>query len=165
MDGADMPRPGVENDTTLTPLWLIEMLGEFDFDPCGYPGHATAKHVNLWPSDGLTIDWHGKVWCNPPYSAPGPFLQRLAQHGNGIALVLASTDTGWFQEAYSSADWLFFPKGRPTFYRKDMTPVKLMRASALIGWGAAADALRDLALPGFACRGGALSADVKVLLS
>ncbi len=136
-------------DTTLTPLWLIEQLGGFDFDPCAYPGHATAKHLNVLPSDGLSADWFGRVWCNPPYSCPLPWVHRMMRHGNGVMLVLASTDTVWFQEAAKSAGLIFFPRGRPTFERQDGSPVKLMRASALLAWGECVDNLRSIQMRGF----------------
>jgi hypothetical protein len=133
-----------ENDTTLTPLWITEKLGPFDMDPCAYPDHPTAKILNVWPSCGLTMDWHGAVWCNPPYSEPMPWVRKMAEHNNGIMLVLASTDTAWFQEAMKTANTLHFPKGRLTFHRKDMSPVKLMRASAFIGWGESGSHLNRL---------------------
>ena len=131
-----LDRPDKEKDTTLTPLWLIEALGNFDLDPCAYPNHKTANNLNVWPSDGLSIDWHGRVWCNPPYSKPKPWLERMANHNNGVALVLASTDTEWFHEASKSCSSILFMKGRPFFIREsDRVNVKLMRATLLIEWG------------------------------
>ena len=57
------------NDRWLTPLPLVRSLGDFDLDPCGAPGHATASTV--WTpeevGDGLSMRWFGRVWLNPPY--------------------------------------------------------------------------------------------------
>ena len=56
-------------DEWLTPPELIRALGEFDLDPCApinrpWPtagGHFTRE------DDGLTKEWFGRVWLNPPY--------------------------------------------------------------------------------------------------
>lgn len=130
-----MQRPGKEKDTTLTPLWLIEKLGEFDFDPCGYENHKTASAINVWPSCGLKVDWFGSVWLNPPYSNVEPWLEKLAKHGDGVAFVLASTDTAWFHKTLENASYYLFLKGRPKFLRTDGSEVSLMRASVLIEFG------------------------------
>lgn len=90
------------NDRWLTPLALVRDLGEFDLDPCGAPGHPTAREV--WTpeehGDGLSMPWHGRVWLNPPYGrGVGAWIERLAHHDRGgIALLYARTDTAVFQE-------------------------------------------------------------------
>ena len=137
-----------DNDTTLTPLSLLGRLGVFDLDPCAFPGHRTARHLICWPDDGLQKDWNGRVWLNPPYSEPAPWLERLMRHGDGIALVLASTDTKWFHDYAAKATGLLFIRGRPTFLREDFTEVGLMRASVLVGFGA--DNASCLSLSGIA---------------
>lgn len=123
-------------DTTLTPLNLIAALGEFDLDPCGFVGHQTARELIVLPDDGLVLPWRGRVWLNPPYSNPLPWIKRLADHQNGCALVLASTDTRWFQDYVAvKAAAVLFQRGRPTFYRYDMSPVGLMRATCIVAYG------------------------------
>src|SRR5690606_6963873 len=61
--------PSQRNDRWLTPLSVIESLGEFDLDPCGAPGHQTARRVYLLEDgdDGMSDPWFGRVWLNPPY--------------------------------------------------------------------------------------------------
>jgi hypothetical protein len=133
---ADLPKVRLAgNDTTLTSLVLLNRLGRFDLDPCGFPGHPTARQLICLPDDGLQRDWHGRVWLNPPYSNPMPWLERLLVHGNGIALVLASTDTKWFHDYVPKAAAVLFLHGRPTFFREDLTEVGLMRASVLVAYG------------------------------
>lgn len=138
-----------EKDTTLTPLWLINAIGRFDLDPCAIEDHPTATNRIVWPRDGLAEPWEGAVWCNPPYSAPGPWMRRMGRHGNGVALVLASTETAWFQDMAETAEHYFFLKGRPKFLRIDRTEVGLMRGTILVGWGEAGTWLGDLRIPGF----------------
>ena len=88
------------------------------------------------PEDGLISDWNGRVWLNPPYSNPLPFIKKLSEHGNGIALVLNSTDSKWFQDyGLKSADGIFLLKGRPKFTRMDMTKVSIMRGVVLFAYG------------------------------
>lgn len=102
-----------KTDTWLTPLWIINALGEFDLDPCGFYGHKTAKEIMLTNGDGL--EWNGRVWLNPPYSEVGRWLDMLAEHRRGIALVFARTDTKWAQRHFEHADSVFFMKGRIKF--------------------------------------------------
>lgn len=140
------------NNTTLTDLRLIEELGEFDLDPCGFNGWKTARKQICLPRNGLSEPWEGRVWCNPPYSAPAKWLLRMAQHGRGTALVLASTGTRWFHECvFNGATAILFMKGRPYFYRSDcLTRLKLMRDSVLVAYGGNdADLLLAAQIEGF----------------
>lgn len=104
-------------DVWLTPLEIIEKFGEFDLDPCGQLNHQTAK--TIYTENGLDQKWFGRVWLNPPYSEVGKWLDKLAQHGSGIALVFARTDTKWCQRIAPKADSVFFPAGRFTFLNGD----------------------------------------------
>ena len=125
-----------DKNITLTPLDLISKLGQFDLDPCGLQFHKTATKIISLPDDGLFENWVGRVWLNPPYSNPKPFIEKLSKHGNGIALVLNSTDTVWFQEyGLKKANGMFLLKGRPKFTRMDMTDVSIMRGVVLFAYG------------------------------
>lgn len=125
-----------DKDTTLTPLWIINSIGSFDLDPCAFDGHNTAKKLIILPKNGLTEKWEGRVWLNPPYSNPKPFLERMVEHNNGIALILASVETEWFFNLiWNKATGIFFLKGRPKFLRSDKTEVQLMRPTVLVSFG------------------------------
>ncbi len=116
----DNPNHEGQTDTWLTPLSLVESLGKFDFDPCGYPGHNTAKNMICLPDDGLLAEWQGRVWLNPPYGRNiGKWLNKLERYNDGIALVFARTDTKWFQNL--KPDAIFFIKGRIAFLKPDKT--------------------------------------------
>lgn len=128
-----------DTDTWLTPLKIIRALGEFDFDPCGFPEHWTAKKLlqESHGDDGLSVPWEGRVWLNPPYGpATGVWLDRLVQHGRGTALVFARTDTRWFQRIAPKASALLFMNGRVKFVRPDGTEGQHAAApSVLIAFG------------------------------
>lgn len=103
----------------LTPPELLATLGEFDLDPCAseYQPWRTARQQFTIRDDGLTREWEGRVWCNPPY---GPFaarwLERCAAHGNAVALVFARTETAVFQDhAFQKAHAMLFLRGRLSF--------------------------------------------------
>jgi hypothetical protein len=107
------------HDEWLTPKYITDALGTFDLDPCSPINRpwdtASAYYTQL--DDGLTKDWHGRVWCNPPYGTETKkWLAKLAAHGNGIALIFSRTETSsFFSEVFPKADSIFFFKGRLRF--------------------------------------------------
>lgn len=129
-------------DEWLTPPHIIEALGPFDLDPCspGYrrPWDTAAHHLDM-VDDGLRSPWHGRVWLNPPYGREtGKWLARLADHGNGIALIFARTETAmWFEHIWSQADAVLFLRGRLHFHHLDGTRAEANAGapSALVAYG------------------------------
>ena len=103
----------------LTPPHIVEALGHFDLDPCGAPGHRLAEITYLleWGNDGLRDPWFGRVFLNPPYGKEAePFLERLADHGCGTALIFARTETQSFHRlVWGRATAILFLKGRLSF--------------------------------------------------
>ena len=113
----------MDKDEWLTPPEILNALGDFDLDPCApivRPWEMAKRHYTI-DDLGLTKPWHGRVWCNPPYgSQTGIWLQRLADHGNGIALIFARTETEmFFSQVWRRADALLFIEGRLYFYHVD----------------------------------------------
>lgn len=119
-------RPVAGSHVWLTPQDIVRPLGHFDLDPCAAPEPrpwpTAARHITL-PENGLTAEWKGRVWCNPPFgSQTVAWLDRMALHGNGIALTFARTDTAMFHRCvFSLAHAVMFLAGRPHFYRPDGT--------------------------------------------
>ena len=115
-----------ETTTWLTPPEIVSALGVFDLDPCAAPSprpwSTATKHIEL-PEDGLTADWAGRVWLNPPYSFEAwRWLSRLAEHGRGTALVFARTETaGFVAEVWDKATAVLFIHGRLYFHKADGT--------------------------------------------
>lgn len=119
MGGHHLPFQG-KNDEWLTPPWLLEKLGNFDLDPCApvvRPWPTAAEHFTV-EDDGLSKPWHGRVWCNPPYGQKtGVWLEKLAAHGNGLALIFAMTETEmFFVQVWEKASAVLFLRGRLFFH-------------------------------------------------
>lgn len=109
------------SDSWITPRYLIDRLGPFDLDPCAAPVQPWPCARHAYTVDGLTRPWFGRVWLNPPYGPQtGRWLERLADHGNGIALTFARTETRMFHRfVFGRATALMFLEGRLHFYRPD----------------------------------------------
>jgi len=128
------------NPEWLTPPYIPRDLGEFDLDPCQpiEPPFTHAKHGYNILDDGLSKEWFGRVWCNPPYGRETwDWVEKLADHGNGIALVYARTETkGFHSQVWERADAVFFFKGRLKFYYVDGTEGGAATApSCLVAYG------------------------------
>ena len=55
----------------------------------------------------------GRIWLNPPYSKPliWQFVEKLAEHGNGIALLFNRCDSNKFQDIiFTKATGMMFSK-------------------------------------------------------
>jgi hypothetical protein len=107
----------------LTPPWILGHLGEFDLDPSSpdpRPWDTARLHYTM-RDDGLMRPWFDRVWLNPPYGTETErWMRRLAQHGNGIALIFARTETrSFFPWVWEYADALFWLKGRLRFFTKE----------------------------------------------
>lgn len=118
--GSESPKEK-RSDSWYTPLNIISQLGPFDLDPCGSREHKTATTIYdlQYGDNGLLLPWFGRVWLNPPYSEACVWLDKLAEHGNGVALVFARTDTKWAQKHMKLADQVIFKAGRISFIRSD----------------------------------------------
>jgi hypothetical protein len=124
------------NDTWLTPLWLIDALGnDFDLDPCGFRFHKTAKTILQLPTDGLKANWFGKVWLNPPYSTKKQWLDKMRTHRHGSVLVFSRT--GVLGDYMKDCDHLFFLRGRVRFLDSQGRASKFNPGadSMILSWG------------------------------
>lgn len=125
----------------LTPPEIIKAIGPFDLDPCSpinRPWDTAKSHFSA-PDNGLTQPWKDRVWLNPPYgNKTGKWLCKMAEHGNGIALIFARTDTKMFHDyVWKKADAILFIKGRLFFYSLDgkQFPHNSGAPSCLIAYG------------------------------
>lgn len=94
-----------ESDRYFTSAEILELVAEqwpdgIDLDPCADElaiVAATTTYNIRRGEDGLLLPWHGRVWLNPPYSIPAPWLARAAAHGldaGGEVLALVNAATG-----------------------------------------------------------------------
>lgn len=124
-----------------TPPELFEALGlRFDMDvasPMSGPVPWIPADRFLSPREnGLTTPWTGRVWCNPPYGPPlVPFIHRMVEHGDGVLLVPARTETRWFQYAAENASLVCFLRDRLHFTREDGFRGRASHASVLMAFG------------------------------
>lgn len=131
------------NDEWYTPpFFFAAMTRIFDLDPCTIPGGLPwipAKRTYSIEDDGLTAPWEGTVWLNPPYSKPAPWVARLAEHGDGIALLPADTSTAWWHDHIAGTATSFvFVKGRVRFVKADLQSSTSWTGrfpSVLVGYG------------------------------
>lgn len=132
--------PVGETDEWYTPAIVFDRLGlDFDLDPAspssGPVPWVPARRFLSALDDGLGSVWTGRVWLNPPYSRVAPFLDRLAEHGDGIALTFARTDTRWFHRAVETAAAVTFVRDRLYFVRPNGSSGRPALGSLLLAWG------------------------------
>lgn len=142
-------------DEWYTPKYVIDSLGEFDLDPCALmlPVYNTAKNMYNKADDGLSKEWCGRVWLNPPYSRPliEKFIEKMADHNNGIALLFNRLDNKMFQDVIlEKAIAIKFLRKRIKFLRPDGTPGNSPGCgSVLVAFGEEnANILRNCSLEG-----------------
>lgn len=131
-------------DEWLTPPGIIHDLGPFDLDPCApifRPWPMASRHYTIH-DDGLLMPWEGMVWLNPPYGKyTGFWMEKLAMHGAGIALIFARTETEIFtQWVWPHASAVLFIQGRLTFFHSSGKKARGNSGapSVLVGYGAEA---------------------------
>uniref|UniRef100_I2Q046 DNA N-6-adenine-methyltransferase (Dam) n=1 Tax=Desulfovibrio sp. U5L TaxID=596152 RepID=I2Q046_9BACT len=146
------------NNEWLTPPDIIRALGPFDLDPCtpvDRPWDTATVHLTV-RENGLVQPWAGRVWLNPPFGQEIPeWMRRMSSHGDGIALVLARTETAWFQDYVFNSPAVFamlFLRGRLTFHHADGSPARgnCGGAPVLVAYGqGSANALLASGIQGF----------------
>lgn len=129
MERSNKGMSGHQSSSSVTNVWITpreitNALGAFDLDPCCHQDHPwpIGKTRYYLPTDGLQQPWFGRVWLNPPYSTKecDRWLAKMADHGRGIALVFARTETQWFhQHVWKKASAIFFIEGRLHFHHLD----------------------------------------------
>lgn len=123
---AEIRKKPAANFTSLSDLWFTpaavidaarELLGGFDLDPASC--EEANKNVGAGAfftqaDDGLSRDWHGRVWCNPPYGRDEAHVSNQAKWtaymadqydtGNidaGCLLVTFVPDRTWFERLWN----------------------------------------------------------------
>ena len=97
---------GRATDNVLTPRSLFEALTiRFDLDVAASVDgdFVPADRRFTVEDDGLIQPWSGRVWMNPPYSKPQPWVDKFIQHSHGIALLPISR-SHWQIRLWQEAD-------------------------------------------------------------
>lgn len=138
------------NNEWYTPAPYIEaarrVMGDIDLDPASSEianQVVGAKQIYTAEDNGLTKDWTGRVWLNPPYAGEliPLFCDKITGHyktrevTEAIILVNNATETGWFNTLIEQASAVVFPKGRVRFYTPTGTPGAPLQGQAVIYLG------------------------------
>jgi len=141
------------SDEWYTPEKIPAALGPFDIDPCAGPMKHAARNIRHPEECGLSVEWSGRVWLNPPYSNVHDWLAKLIAHNDGIALVNARPETQWFQKSVERATAVLWLRGRVDFARPDGKKAHPPVGSVLVAFGQRnAEALERAGLPGIVMR-------------
>ena len=112
----------ITKDDHYTPKWIFDLLGlRFDIDVASPPGGIPwipADKYYTQADDGLLQPWYGRIWCNPPFSKPGPWVDRMIEHDNGILLAVVSK-SNWMDRIWASNAALHLLYQPMTFIRHD----------------------------------------------
>lgn len=98
---------------------MVKEFGPFDLDPCCTAQSAKAPRFFTKEDDGLSQQWDGLVWMNPPYGRTiGQWMAKAyqsAQEGaTVVCLVPSRTDTAWWHD-YAMKGEIRFIRGRLKF--------------------------------------------------
>lgn len=135
-----------------TPSKYVEaarvVMGGIDLDPASCEEAQRVVQAAAYftaGDDGLSQDWHGRVWLNPPYgtdgggSVAGVWVARLVdayrsgQVTAAVLLVNAVTDRKWFQPLWDFP--VCFTDHRIKFNTPNGTPDSPIAGSAIVYFG------------------------------
>ena len=104
----------------------IKVMGEIDLDPASSElANETVKAKNYYTKEdnGLTKEWYGRVWLNPPYSQPDidDFSNAVLEKDYEEIMILVNnaTETKWFQRLARKSDCICFINRRLKFIDKE----------------------------------------------
>lgn len=134
------------SDEWATPPSFVAALeaefGAFDLDPCAREESAKAPLYYTQEDDGLKQPWRGRVFVNPPYSKPEPWVKkaideyRTRRSVNPVEevflLLPAATDVGWFHDLILPYCNVRFIKGRLRFLGWQGTPIGSPTAGSIL---------------------------------
>lgn len=122
------------NDELYTPSYIFEKLGlEFDIDVCGPVGGLSwipAKRTFSRLDNGLIQQWQGRVWMNPPFSAPNDWVMKWLDHKNGVMLAPLSK-SNWFIRLWESEAAVMPLQVKHRFMKPDLTQYSIAYPTAL----------------------------------
>lgn len=117
-----------KKDVWQTPddIWgPIDERDTIDLDPCAGEDTTIGETNYTVEDDGLSSEWFGTVWMNPPFSQKERWFERLREQRHNIerAYVVTpdSTDvkSWWHGQVVELARYTWFPEGRIRYVDPD----------------------------------------------
>ena len=115
------------NNEWYTPRGIViaakTAMGSIDCDPASSAIANRVVQATRYftkEQDGLTQQWHGNVWLNPPYAQPliAQFAKEVVikcwagEFQQACILVNNASETRWFQDLLCVASGICLPRGR-----------------------------------------------------
>lgn len=104
-------RTGKREQTVLTPPWVLDLLwiewGVVVLDPCAEASPGNTRALVHWTRevDGLSREWPGYNFANPPFDKLRKWLEHAAkQRGPTALLGPVRPNRKWYRAAARSAD-------------------------------------------------------------
>lgn len=143
-----------DSQSWITPKWILDALGSFDLDPAACWPRPWNCATYSYEDGGLDKPWGGRVWLNPPFDRYQVvrWVRRLAEHGNGTALLHARTEAEWFEPCWQHASAILFLADRLYFHYPDGRRAEANSGApaCLVAFGAMdADCLRRSKIAGY----------------
>ena len=131
-----MPPREITIDDFYTSPTIIEparaVLGSIDLDPASHPlanRVVDAKRFFTLAQNGLSMEWSGNVWLNPPFSEWESWVKKIVREwGSGrinAMIVLCATRTltaQYFHPIHENANAICIFRGRIAFWGGRATP-------------------------------------------
>jgi len=110
-------------DLWATPQHFFDALNtefHFETDVCALPSNAKCSAYYTPDMDGLSQEWSGICWMNPPYGRQiAKWIKKASESArNGatvVCLVPARTDTQWWHQYIEGRAEVRFVRGRLKF--------------------------------------------------
>jgi hypothetical protein len=118
------PQTHQGENTWFTPPHFIEHLGPFSLDPCTVsfrPFDTAINHIERDKGEcGLSVEWYGDVWLNPPYGKEiMPFIDKFIEHKKGIMLIFARMGSEGVQKLIKAGATCYCLRKRVHFIQKE----------------------------------------------
>lgn len=119
----------------------VDRVCNFGLDAAANEDNALCARYWTEEDDGLSQEWKGRVWCNPPYSQVRYWTRKAADEfecGNAdlvVMLVPVRTSTRWWRNAVASGARVVFVPNRLYFTSDKGVTGRAGFDSALLCWG------------------------------
>lgn len=91
-----------EYETPKALFYLLDHFYHFTLDACANRHNHLVPNYLTKERDALLWKWHGRAWCNPPYSQVAPFVHKgFCESLDGALVVMllpAYIDAPWYHD-------------------------------------------------------------------